>query len=86
MIMRANWMIIIIQVVLLRSLLSLSKEVRIMTYNIRTASEWANYHGGDYPTRTWERRIKSVANTIMIAKPDVGKKSLSFSLSLLFHI
>ena len=50
---------------------SSSSKVRVMTYNIRTASEWAKVSGGDYPTRTWNRRIKSVARTIMIAKPHV---------------
>ena len=49
-----------------------SSKVRVMTYNIRTASEWAKFSGGDMRAmRTWDRRIKSVARTIMIAKPHV---------------
>ena len=32
-------------------------EVRVMSFNIRTASEWARTHGGDRANgRTWDQR------------------------------
>ena len=42
-------------------------EVRVMSFNIRTASEWARTHGGDRANgRTWDQRTKGVVSAIAI--------------------
>ncbi|KAJ8604776.1 hypothetical protein CTAYLR_001026 [Chrysophaeum taylorii] len=51
---------------------SFSEELRVMTYNIRTASTWALRDGGDAANRrTWQERRRSVARTIEIAKASI---------------
>ena len=66
------WLYFIILMFIVQVFSDGSSKVRVMTYNIRTASEWARLSGGDLRNmRTWDRRIKSVARTIMIAKPHV---------------
>ena len=45
------------------------KSIRVMTYNIRTASQWARTHGGDVQNgRTWNKRRNNVARAFKIAK------------------
>ena len=45
------------------------KSLRVMTYNIRTASQWARTHGGDVQNgRTWIKRRDNVVRTCKIAK------------------
>ena len=44
-------------------------EVRVMSFNIRTASEWARTHGGDRANgRTWDQRAKGVVSAISTAR------------------
>ena len=48
---------------------STNKSLRVMTYNIRTASQWARTHGGDVVNgRTWSERRNNVVRTCRIAK------------------
>ena len=47
-------------------------EVRVMSFNIRTASEWARTHGGDRANgRTWDQRTKGVVSAIATARAHV---------------
>lgn len=49
-----------------------SKELRLMTYNIRTGSKWARIDGKDFANkRTWQDRKRSVAKAIEIGGADV---------------
>lgn len=49
------------------TVLTSAQELRIMTYNIRTASRWARVDGGDQANRrTWSQRLSAVAKSIEI--------------------
>ena len=46
--------------------------VRVMSFNVRTASEWARTHGGDAQhRRTWDARRRGVVSTITTSKATV---------------
>ena len=56
-------------VVLALAVQTTEKSLRVMTYNVRTASQWARTYGGDVQNRrTWNKRRDSVARTCKIAK------------------
>jgi len=58
--------------ILLPLFASRAAEVRVMSYNIRTASTWARTHGGDGAhRRTWEVRRNGVINAIRTSKSQV---------------